>query len=74
VIPIRHDLRLGINGAWAAGLGEEKLVYKPGDLYMGVDYQMYRMGGPIGHVKASTSPARRWSGTIQLAAPLRAAG
>lgn len=29
-----------------------KLVYKPGDLYMGVDYQMYRMGDTIGRIMA----------------------
>ena len=33
-------------------LGEGKLQYKPGDVYMGVDYQMYRMGDTIGHLKA----------------------
>jgi hypothetical protein len=40
---------------WGMGLTaweKKKLVYKPGDLYMGVDYQMYRMGETIGHVKA----------------------
>jgi len=30
---------------------KKKLAYKPGDLYMGVDYQMYRMGDTIGHLK-----------------------
>jgi len=34
--------------AWEKG----KLVYKPGDLYMGVDYQMYRMGDTIGRIMA----------------------
>jgi alcohol dehydrogenase (cytochrome c) len=34
--------------AWEKG----KLVYKPGDLFMGVDYQMYRMGDTIGRVMA----------------------
>jgi alcohol dehydrogenase (cytochrome c) len=34
--------------AWEKG----KLVYKPGDLFMGVDYQMYRMGDTIGRIKA----------------------
>jgi alcohol dehydrogenase (cytochrome c) len=34
--------------AWEKG----KLQYKPGDFYMGVDYQMYRMGDVIGRIKA----------------------
>lgn len=34
--------------AWEKG----KLQYKPGDMYMGVDYQMYRMGQTIGHLRA----------------------
>jgi alcohol dehydrogenase (cytochrome c) len=34
--------------AWEKG----KLQYKPGDFYMGVDYQMYRMGDTIGRIKA----------------------
>jgi len=34
--------------AWEKG----KLKYKPGDVYMGVDYQMYRMGQTIGHLRA----------------------
>ncbi len=40
---------------WGMGLTaweKKKLVYKPGDLYMGVDYQMYRMGDTIGRIKA----------------------
>jgi alcohol dehydrogenase (cytochrome c) len=34
--------------SWEKG----KLQYKPGDVYMGVDYQMYRMGQTIGRIKA----------------------
>jgi alcohol dehydrogenase (cytochrome c) len=40
---------------WGMGLQpweKKKLVYKPGEQYMGVDYQMYRMGDIIGHLKA----------------------
>ena len=40
---------------WGMGLTsweKGKLKYKPGDVYMGVDYQMYRMGETIGHLKA----------------------
>ena len=40
---------------WGMGLTsweKGKLQYKPGDVYQGVDYQMYRMGDTIGHVKA----------------------
>ncbi|MDY0885675.1 PQQ-dependent dehydrogenase, methanol/ethanol family [Dongia soli] len=40
---------------WGMGLTaweKKKLNYKPGDWYIGVDYQMYRMGDTIGHIKA----------------------
>jgi len=40
---------------WAMGLtawAPDKVKYKPGDVYMGVDYQMYRLGDMIGHIKA----------------------
>ncbi len=40
---------------WAMGLTAwpaDKVNYKPGDVYMGVDYQMYRLGDTIGHIKA----------------------
>ena len=40
---------------WGMGLTsweKGKLQYKPGDVYQGVDYQMYRMGDTIGHLKA----------------------
>ena len=45
---------VGVN-QWGMGLTaweKGKLQYKPGDLYMGVDYQMYRMGETIGHIRA----------------------
>jgi len=45
---------VGVN-QWGMGLTaweKGKLQYKPGDLFMGVDYQMYRMGETIGHIKA----------------------
>jgi alcohol dehydrogenase (cytochrome c) len=40
---------------WGMGLTaweKKKLTYKPGDQYMGVDYQMYRMGDTIGRIEA----------------------
>jgi alcohol dehydrogenase (cytochrome c) len=40
---------------WGMGLTsweKGKLAYKPGEVFMGVDYQMYRMGDTIGHVRA----------------------
>jgi len=45
---------VGVN-QWGMGLTsweKGKLQYKPGNLYMGVDYQMYRMGETIGHIRA----------------------
>ncbi|MCI0530143.1 MAG: PQQ-dependent dehydrogenase, methanol/ethanol family, partial [Nitrospira sp.] len=40
---------------WAMGLTShlpDEVKYEPGKVYMGVDYQMYRQGPTIGHVKA----------------------
>jgi outer membrane protein assembly factor BamB len=40
---------------WGMGLTaweKKKFIYKPGDQYTGVDYQMYRMGDTIGRIKA----------------------
>ena len=45
---------VGVN-QWGMGLTpweKKKLIYKPGDQYMGVDYQMYRMGDTIGRIMA----------------------
>ena len=40
-----------ISGAWGLTSWEKgKLQYKPGDVYQGVDYQMYRMGDTIGRI------------------------
>jgi alcohol dehydrogenase (cytochrome c) len=51
------DLGLFFTGVnqWGMGLtawDKSKLTYKPGDFYQGADYQMYRMGETIGHIKA----------------------
>lgn len=40
---------------WAMGMTAwpaEDVVYNEGDLYMGVDYQMFRLEDEIGHIKA----------------------
>jgi alcohol dehydrogenase (cytochrome c) len=57
--PPAYDPELGLFfvavNQWGMGLTaweKGKLQYKPGDLFMGVDYQMYRMGETIGHIKA----------------------
>lgn len=57
--PPAYDPDLGLLfvavNQWGMGLTsweKGKLQYKPGDQYMGVDYQMYRMGDTIGHLKA----------------------
>jgi alcohol dehydrogenase (cytochrome c) len=56
--PPAYDPDLGMAfvsvNQWGMGLTaweKKKLIYKPGDQYMGVDYQMYRMGDVIGHLK-----------------------
>ena len=58
---------------WGMGLTaweKKKLVYKPGDQYMGVDYQMYRMGETIGRIMAIdvASSKRLW--TMQSPLPM----
>jgi alcohol dehydrogenase (cytochrome c) len=57
--PPAYDPELGLFfvavNQWGMGLTaweKGKLQYKPGDMYMGVDYQMYRMGQTIGHLRA----------------------
>jgi alcohol dehydrogenase (cytochrome c) len=57
--PPAYDPDLGLFfvavNQWGMGLTsweKGKLKYKPGDVFMGVDYQMYRMGDTIGHLKA----------------------
>jgi alcohol dehydrogenase (cytochrome c) len=52
--PASGMLFVGVN-QWGMGLTaweKQKLIYKPGDQYMGVDYQMYRMGDTIGRIMA----------------------
>lgn len=47
---------------WGMGLTaweKNKLTYKPGDVYMGVDYQMYRTGDTIGRIKAIDVATRK---------------
>ncbi len=57
--PPAYDPSTGVlfvaNNQWGMGLTsweKGKLQYKPGDVYQGVDYQMYRMGDTMGHVRA----------------------
>ena len=57
--PPAYDPSLGLMfvavNQWGMGLTsweKGKLQYKPGDVYQGVDYQMYRTGDTIGRVKA----------------------
>ena len=59
LVPARLDPSLGLIfvavNQWGMGLTsweKGKLQYKPGDVYQGVDYQMYRTGDVIGHLKA----------------------
>jgi len=51
--------------AWEKG----KLQYKPGDLYMGVDYQMYRMGDTIGRIKAIDVANKKVAWEVQSSLP-----
>ncbi|HLB79788.1 MAG TPA: PQQ-dependent dehydrogenase, methanol/ethanol family [Dongiaceae bacterium] len=58
---------------WAMGLTgweKERVVYKPGDLYMGMDYQMYRVGDTIGRVKAFDVANKKWVWEVPSPLPL----
>jgi alcohol dehydrogenase (cytochrome c) len=57
--PPAYDPELGLFfvsvNQWGMGLTaweKGKLAYNPGEVFMGVDYQMYRMGDTIGHLRA----------------------
>lgn len=57
--PMAYDPDLGYvyfaTNQWAMALTAKKpeeVVYEAGQTYMGVDYQMYRQGDEIGHLKA----------------------
>ena len=52
--------------AWEKG----KVEYKPGTVYMGADYQMYRMGDTIDRVKAFDVANRKWVWEWQSPLPL----
>jgi alcohol dehydrogenase (cytochrome c) len=49
---------------------KQKLVYKPGDQYMGVDYQMYRMGDTIGRIKAIDLATKKVVWTMESSLPM----
>lgn len=58
---------------WAMGMTakkREEVVYKAGETYMGVDYQMYRTGAHIGMVKAFDVARRRFVWEARNALPL----
>ena len=58
---------------WAMGLTgweKDKVVYKPGDLYMGMDYQMYRVGDTIGRIKAFDVANKKWVWEVPSQLPL----
>jgi alcohol dehydrogenase (cytochrome c) len=38
----------------------EEVQYEPGKVYMGVDFQMYRQGASIGHLKAFDVANKKW--------------
>jgi len=58
---------------WGMGLTsweKGKLTYKPGDLFMGVDYQMYRMGDTIGRIMAIDIASKAVAWQIESPLPL----
>jgi alcohol dehydrogenase (cytochrome c) len=58
---------------WAMSLKAwkpEDVVYNAGDVYMGVDYQMYRTGPTIGKVRAFDVANRKWLWDVDSSMPL----
>jgi len=58
---------------WAMGLTgwpKEEVVYKPGEVYMGVDYQMYRTGDTIGRTMAFDLVSRKFVWEVPSPLPL----
>ena len=56
---------------WAmsmTGYKPEDISYEPGQIYMGMDFQMYRQGETIGHLKAFDVQNRKW--VWDIASPL----
>jgi alcohol dehydrogenase (cytochrome c) len=75
--PPAYDPNLGLFfvavNQWGMGLTsweKGKLTYKPGDLYQGVDYQMYRMGETIGHLKAIDIASKKVVWDVPSSLPL----
>jgi alcohol dehydrogenase (cytochrome c) len=58
---------------WAMSLKAwkpEDVVYKPGTLYMGVDYQMYRHKDKTGYLKAFDVANKKWLWELPSALPM----
>jgi alcohol dehydrogenase (cytochrome c) len=58
---------------WAMSLKAWKpadVVYKPGQLYMGVDYQMYRHKDKTGYLKAFDVARKKWLWELPSALPM----
>lgn len=75
--PVAYNPDLGYvffaTNRWAMGLTAKKpeeVVYKPGEQYMGVDYQMYRLDDKIGFVKAFDVAKRTFVWEVPNALPL----
>jgi len=75
--PISYSPDLGYvflnTNQWAMGMTgwkKEDVVYKPGDLYMGMDFQMYRTGDKVGYVKAFDVANRKFVWSMPSDLPL----
>ena len=75
--PPAYDPELGLFfvsvNQWGMGLTaweKGKLEYKPGEVFMGVDYQMYRMGDTIGHLRAIDVAGKKIAWDVPSPLPL----
>jgi alcohol dehydrogenase (cytochrome c) len=75
--PPAYDPELGLFfvsvNQWGMGLtawDKGKLEYKPGEVFMGVDYQMYRMGDTIGHLRAIDVAGKKIAWDVPSPLPL----
>jgi alcohol dehydrogenase (cytochrome c) len=58
---------------WAMALTSHKkedIVYKPGQVFMGMDYKMHRQGDSVGHLKAFDVANRKWVWDVASPLPL----
>ncbi|MEO8164098.1 MAG: PQQ-dependent dehydrogenase, methanol/ethanol family, partial [Betaproteobacteria bacterium] len=75
--PMAYNPEMGVafipTNTWAmslTGYKPEDIKYEAGKVYMGMDYKMHRLGGPIGHLKAFDVQKKKYLWQIETPLPL----